>query len=94
MMQCYVLLLLMAKVTNLQPGIVKHDMTNAHIYDDQVDIFNAEHRHRMPTFGSNPKLVFKREFITFEDLVTNVTPDDFELLDYHPQEPIGYPMAA
>lgn len=74
----YALLTMMiAKVTNLEPGDFVHTLGDAHIYNDhfkQVDLQLTR------TPKTLPKMVIKRDIQDIEDF----TYEDFELLGYDP----------
>lgn len=82
------LLLAMAEVLGLQPFEFIHEISDAHIYENQmpwVEEILARDSHAFPTL----KLVKKRENI--EDY----RPDDFALSDYHAEEAIkGIPVGV
>lgn len=90
--QCYVLLALMAQITGHKPGKVLHINVNAHIYEDQLDLFRdvqlERKPHPLPTLWINP------DIRTLEDLETWVTTDDFIVEGYIPHPAIAYPFSV
>lgn len=91
MVQCYVLLALMAQITGLKPGKAYHKIVNAHIYENQIELMR-EQVTRIP-YGS-PKLVINPEIKSLKDIETWVTTDDFRLIGYKHHEPINYPFTV
>ncbi|QAY02109.1 thymidylate synthase [Vibrio phage VspSw_1] len=89
--QCYVLLALMAQITGHKPGKVTHIINNAHIYEDQLELFE-EQMCRISMF-CKPKLIINPEIKTLEDLQTWVTKEDFTLEGYASHESITYPFS-
>ena len=91
MVQVYVLLALMAKITGLKPGAAYHKIINAHIYEDQIELMK-EQIMRVPY--EPPTLKINPDIKTFEDIETWVTPDDFILEGYQHHPPIKYPFTT
>lgn len=91
--QCYVLLALMAQVTGLDAGIANHKIVNAHIYSNQYDVLLKEGQLDREPFPS-PTLKINPKIKTLDDILTWVTPDDFELVGYQHHPSIGYPFAV
>ena len=87
------LLMIMAQITGLKPGIAYHKIVNAHIYEDQLDTMVNVQLKRSPN-TQLPKLKINPDIKSLEDLETWVTLDDFELTDYHPAEIIKYPFSV
>ena len=90
--QPFVFLALMAQITGHKPGKVFHKIVNAHIYEDQLEIYNTEQRHREPR--PVPQLKINPNIKTLEDIRTWVTVDDFEVVGYDPHDPIAYPFTV
>jgi thymidylate synthase len=91
MVQVYVLLALIAQITNLKPGIAYHKMVNIHVYENQFELFQQQllrvpYPH--PTLSINPAIK------SLYDLETWVTTDDFTLSGYQYHEPIIYPFTT
>lgn len=77
--QYYALLLMVAKVTGYEPGEFVHFVQNLHIYNRHMPIVDdiiGKYDENKPV----PKLVLNNDVKNFYD----ITIDDFELLDYHP----------
>lgn len=92
MVQCYVLLAVMAQITGHKPGSVYHHIVNAHIYEDQLELMRDVQLKRVP-FPS-PSLNINPEIKSLEDLETWVTTDDFEVTGYEHHSPIAYPFSV
>ena len=90
--QVFVMLLLFAKITNKNPKVAYHSITNAHIYEDQLTLMRDIQLKRDP-FPS-PKLIINPDIKTLEDVETWVTPDDFILEGYQHHDPIQYPFSV
>lgn len=86
------LLLVMARITNLKPGVAYHKIVNAHIYEDQLqtlqDVQLGRDPRQLPQMKLNPNIK------TLEDLETWVTVDDFELVGYDPHPAIKYEFSV
>jgi len=82
------LLLVMAQITGLKPGIAYHKIVNAHIYEDQLETLVNVQLEREPL--PSPKLWITPRIQTLEDLETWVTVDDFQLVEYNHHPAIKY----
>jgi thymidylate synthase len=91
MVQCYVLLALMARITGHQPGLVYHRSVNCHVYQNQMDLVQ-EQLERTPY--TTPTLVIDERIQTLDDLLTWVTPEHFTVHNYQCYPPIKYPFAS
>lgn len=86
-LQCFFLLGLVAHITGLKAGKVKHNIINCHIYESHIEGI-IEQLDRQPT-DLDVEFSFNKEVITFEDLL-----DDrharayFSLTGYNPQDKI------
>lgn len=95
MVQVYVFLAIMAKVTGLKPGKAYHKIVNAHIYEDQLELMrDVQLQRTVPDDQYSPNFYIGSEVNSFEDLETWVTPDNFEIGNYYPQDPIKYPFSV
>jgi thymidylate synthase len=92
MPQAYILLCLMAQITNLKVGKVFHKAVNFHLYEDQYEPMKNIQLKREP-FPS-PKLHINPEIKTLDDLLTWVTDDDLTVTDYQSHAPISYPFSV
>jgi len=92
MMQCYVLLALMAQITGHKPGKVYHKIVNAHIYENQLELMKEVQLKREP-FPS-PTLKINPNIKSLKDIETWVTRDDFSIEGYECHDPIKYPFAV
>lgn len=90
--QAAFLLLITAQITNTTPKIMRHHLSNIHLYENQVEIFKTQQLPRtplpLPTLKINPAIK------TLHDLETWVTTADFDLINYHPHPPIKYPFTV
>jgi thymidylate synthase len=84
----YALLLLMvAQVTQLEPGDFVHTFGDAHIYTNhlqQTELLLSREPRRLPTMKLNPEV----------DSIFGFQFEDFQLLDYHPYPHISAPVAV
>lgn len=90
--QCFVLLLIMARITGNTPGRFYHVNTNFHVYEDQIEIFNMEHRNRTP--GPTPTVELAEHIQTLDDVLYRMTADDIIVTNYEPQTAIKYPFSV
>jgi len=91
MVQVWLLLRLMAQITNKNPKYAYHRSVNNHIYEDQLELVPIQLERTPlvePTIDINPDIK------TLEDLETWVTIKDFKITykEYHP--PIKYPFSV
>lgn len=91
MVQCYVLLALMAQITGLKPGKAYHKIINAHIYENQIELMQ-EQIMRVPY--EPPTLKINPDIKTLEDIETWVTVDDFVVDNYQHHPAINYPFTV
>ena len=90
--QVYVLLALVAQITNKNPKKAYHKIVNAHIYENQFELMRDVQLKREP-FAS-PKLTINPKIRSLEDLETWVTTDDFSVEGYEYHEAIAYPFSV
>lgn len=92
--QCWFLLNITAKLTSLKVGTVTLNVTNAHIYENQLP-FVPEQFSREPK--QVPTLIIKDSF-EYDDLMKNLNKDNFdkyfELQNYEYYPAIHYPFTA
>ena len=86
------LLMVMARITGLKPGIAYHKIVNAHIYEDQLDTLISGPLQRQP-FPS-PTLIINPEIRDLDDLETWVTGKDFSLAGYQHHDPIKFEFSV
>lgn len=91
MVQCSVLLALMAQITGLKPGKAYHKIVNAHIYEDQVELMKEQIK-RVPY--ESPYLRINPEIKSLADIETWVSTADFQVDNYIHHEPIKYPFTV
>jgi thymidylate synthase len=91
MVQVYVLLVLMAQITNKKPQQAFHKIVNCHLYEDQLELMKkqvAREPYPAPSLEINPDIK------SLHDLETWVTLDDFKLHNYQHHEAIVYPFTV
>ena len=92
--QCWFLLNITAKLTGLKVGTVTLNVTNAHIYENQLP-FVPEQLSREPK--QVPTLIIK-DLFEYDDLMKNLNKDNFdkyfELQNYEYHPTIHYPFTA
>ncbi|PID75308.1 MAG: thymidylate synthase [Deltaproteobacteria bacterium] len=86
------LLMVMAQITGLKPGIAYHKIINVHIYEDQLEMLRDVQLKREPY--EQPRLAINPDIKTLTDLETWVTPDDFELIGYRHHPAIRYAFSV
>jgi thymidylate synthase len=85
----------MAKITGNKPGKVTHVITNAHMYDNQIEIYEREHRNREIIKETTFELEISDEIQTLDDVVNKMTLDHITYTvngERHPA--IKYPFAC
>lgn len=91
MVQCYVLLALVAQITGHKAGKVYHKIVNAHIYEDQLEKACIQiERTPFP----EPELVISEAIKSLDDLETWVTTDEFRVINYQHREAIQYAFSV
>lgn len=93
MIQCFVLLALMAQITGHKAGTAYHKIVNVHIYENQYDVLMKEGQLEREPFES-PSLWINPEIKTLEDVLTWVTVDDFKVIGYNHHPAIKYPFSV
>jgi thymidylate synthase len=79
--------MMMAKVTDLEPGDFVHTFGDVHLYTNHFEQAKLQlSREPRPL----PKLVIKRK----PNCILDYQFDDFELVDYHPHPHIPAPVAV
>jgi thymidylate synthase len=91
-LQVAFLLMITAQITGKKAKIMRHHISNVHLYENQVEIFKNEQVGREPK--KQPKLVINPEIKTLKDLETWVTMDDFDLIGYEHHPQIKYPFTV
>jgi len=91
MVQCYMFLAVMAKITGHKPGWVKHDHNNFHIYENHFEQVTTQ-LGRDPY--DPPTLKLSDRITDWDYVVNHMTDEDFELVGYQHHEPISAPMAT
>lgn len=92
MVQVFVFLALMTRITGNVPGKAYHKLVNTHIYDDQYDQFVDEQLPREPL--AHPTFHIHPDVKTLEDLESWVTLDHFWVEGYEHHDPIKYPFSV
>ncbi len=93
MIQGYVMLMLIAKLTGHEMGTIYHKIVNAHVYENQIDPLMVQLKRSYKQSDSTASLHLLTEINTIEDL-EKVTVDDFELRDYRYQDAIKFPFSV
>ena len=92
--QCWFLLNITAKLTGLKVGTVTWNITNVHIYGNQIPLVPIQ-LSRTPNIP--PKLTIREDF-DFDDLMEYLNKDNFDyyfkLEGYEHHPPIKYPFTA
>lgn len=92
--QCWFLLNITAKLTGLKVGTVTLNITNAHIYENQLPF--VQEQLARPMYNP-PKLIIKDKFdwdVLMEDLNKDNFEDYFELQNYSYHPAIKYPFTV
>ena len=84
--QYALLLMMVAQVSNMTPGVLMHCITDAHIYDRHVEL--VEDLIKRETYDA-PKVILNPEIEDFYDFATN----DLTVTDYKHGEQIKIPVA-
>lgn len=91
MLQCYILLALVAQITGHKAGTVTHHMVNVHIYENQYELFK-EQMERVPLVH-NAKLWIEPMISTFED-IDCMNKDSISISEYPSHPAIKYPFTV
>ncbi|EOX2602211.1 thymidylate synthase [Yersinia enterocolitica] len=87
--QCYVLLALMARITGHKAGQVTHVISNAHIYENQVEAMESILDNvQLPS----PRLAISDDITVLDDLLTWATTDEFHVENYAHHGHIAIPF--
>lgn len=92
MLQCFTFLAIMARITGHKAGKAYHKIVNAHIYENQFDTMRLQ-LSRTPS-DIQPSLVINPRIKTLEDVLYVATTDDFQVINYVPQDPIKHAFAV
>ncbi|WP_196139975.1 thymidylate synthase [Aliikangiella sp. G2MR2-5] len=90
--QVFVLLALMAQITGHKAGVAYHKITNAHIYEDQLELMRDVQLKREPF--APPQLHINPDIKSLKDIETWVSMDDFSVTGYQHHDPIQYPFSV
>jgi thymidylate synthase len=82
----------MAQITGHSAGQAYHNIVNAHIYEDQLELMRDVQLQRQPF--DPPKLHINPDIKSLEDIETWVTLADFEVEGYRHHEAIAYPFSV
>ena len=92
--QYAVLLNLLAKVNNLEPGTLDWSIKNAHIYENQIDgIREQMRRFEMDGGYEAPELWLNPEIESFYDFEHSKDCKDIKIKNYKHMGPIRFPLA-
>lgn len=92
MVQVFTFLAIMARITGLKPGKAYHKIVNAHIYEDQLELMRDVQLKRTPDAPAT--LILPDDLKTAEDVETWLSPENFKVTNYNPQEAIDYPFTT
>lgn len=85
------LLMVIAHITDMEPGVFTHCLADTHVYENQIDTLHIQiERKPFPL----PKLNINKRIKSLWDLENWVTADDFELINYKHHEQLDYPIAV
>lgn len=85
------LLAVIAQISRLKAGTFTHFLWDIHVYENQVELLKEQLKRKpLPL----PKIIINPAITSLDDLLTWVTPADFELDDYKYHPPIKYPLAV
>ncbi|WP_275276247.1 thymidylate synthase [Klebsiella quasipneumoniae] len=92
LLQAYLFLQLIAQVCNLKPGKVYHKVINAHIYENQVELFKKQLK-RVPIKDAT-QLWINPDICSLEH-IDKMTKNDVKLIGYFSDyDPIVYPFTV
>jgi thymidylate synthase len=92
LLQAYLFLQLIAQVCNLKPGKVYHKVINAHIYENQIELFKKQLK-RVPIKDAT-QLWINPDICKLED-IDKMTKHDVKLIGYFSDyDPIKYPFTV
>jgi len=90
--QVWFMMMAMARITGLEPGRAYHNIVNAHIYEDQIDLMKVQAARHV--IAQRPQFHFGKDF-SEEDLLTKPFDwFDFSVTDYSPHPAIKYPFSV
>jgi thymidylate synthase len=90
--QVYVMLALVAQITDNNPKKAYHKIINAHIYEDQFELMRDVQLTRTPL--PNPTLTINPKIKSLTDIETWVTTNDFIVEGYKHYDAINYPFSV
>lgn len=90
--QSYFFAKLMSQITGNEAAVAYHKITNAHIYEDQLQLMRDVELKRKPYPA--PKFIINPKIKTLEDVETWVTVDDFKVEGYEHHPAIQYPFSV
>ncbi len=91
--QAWLLLRLVAQITNKNPKTVFHTVINCHIYEDQIELFEQQ-LERADKLYPEPEVFIDPFIRSLEDIDTWVTADAFHMEGYQSHPPIRYPFSV
>lgn len=96
MIQCWVLLRLVARACNLRSGTVYHKLVNAHIYENQIPEMIMHVRRKPDVEERRPQLLIHTDARYHLGLkgIESVRVSDFSMMNYRPQGAINYPFSV
>ncbi len=93
MVQAYIFLQLMARITGHQPGTVYHKMVNVHIYENQHALA-IEQLARPKWEGEHASIAINKRIQTLDDVLTKLSVDDVTVENYSSHPGIKYPFTS
>lgn len=84
---------LMAQITGLTAAEANIKIVNAHIYDNQLDVY-IENKQWQREQYKPPQLVISDDIKTWDDVVNKMTVEDVKLENYQHHDPIKYPFTV
>lgn len=91
MQQCYLMLALMARVTNNKAGVVTHVINQPHVYEDQVDFLQIQMQRN--TIDCNPVLDISDKIQVWDDIMDIKDMSCFTITGYEGHGRIDFPFS-
>lgn len=91
MIQCYIMLVLMARITGHKVGKVIHVINQPHVYEDQVDLLAEQVKRDI--INCSPKLIVCNSIQTWKDIMDLTNMDKFILTGYESHEKMVFPFS-
>lgn len=85
------LLMIVAKICDLTPGVFTHFLWDCHIYENQLKLMDEQLR-REPR--QLPYVLLPDRINDIDEIGTLIMPEDIKLENYHPHPTINYPFSV